>query len=220
MSIADATDVILESFAAPAWRDVERQWRSGLIGSLECMSRQVALLDASEAELHAVLDRVQIDPAFPGFVALARDLDVKLVIVSDGLDRAIERILANHGIRGLAVVANSLERIGDRRWAMGSPHARHDCRARSGTCKCAWASARQDAGHNVLLIGDGQSDLCVSSRADFVFAKSKLLSHCRTAGLAHRPIQCFEDAIALLPELLAARLRAQPHPSLERTQFA
>ena len=49
----DATDAILERLAAPQWRDIERDWRAGLIGSRECMSRQIALVDASKCRIEA-----------------------------------------------------------------------------------------------------------------------------------------------------------------------
>jgi len=89
VSTLDATDELLERCAEPEWKDFEREWRDGVIGSRECMSRQVALIDASERDLNRVLDSITIDPAFPPFVAQTRDRGLELVIVSDGLDRAI-----------------------------------------------------------------------------------------------------------------------------------
>ena len=43
----DATDFLFERFALPEWRDVERDWQAGKIGSRECMTRQVDLLRAT-----------------------------------------------------------------------------------------------------------------------------------------------------------------------------
>jgi len=225
VSTLDATDELLERCAEPEWKGFEREWRDGVIGSRECMSQQVALIDASERDLNRVLDRIRIDPAFPQFVAQTRDQGLELVIVSDGLDRAIHRILDNHGLGDLRIVANHLEQVGARRWQMQSPHAGADCRVQSGTCKCACTGMQPSADSaNILLIGDGQSDICVASRADFVFAKCRLLDHCRDAGIAHRPIAGFDDAIALLPDLLAGRFDAIPFPILslpsQRIEYA
>ena len=225
VSTPDATDVLLEHYAAAKWKDFERAWREGLIGSRECMSRQVELIDASEQDLNRVLDRIRIDPAFPQFVAQTRARGVELVIVSDGLDQAIQRILDNHDLGDLPVVANRLEQVGERRWKMQSPHAEAGCRVRSGTCKCACADRQASAdASNILLIGDGQSDICVAARADFVFAKSRLLEHCLEAGIPHRPIAGFGDAAAWLPDLLSGRLDAGPlSPSLlpsQRIEYA
>lgn len=210
VSALDATDELLARFAGPQWEHLERQWRNGAIGSRECMSRQIALIDASAREIDAVLDGIAIDPAFPRFVDQACDLDLELVIVSDGLDRAIHRILDNNHLDHLPVVANRLEHVGERSWRMQSPHADADCRVQGGTCKCACACAGRSGASvgrpNVLLIGDGQSDICLADRADFVFAKDRLLSHCLEAGIPHRAIGGFDDVIALLPELIAGRL--------------
>ena len=225
VSTLDATDELLDRCAEPEWKDFERQWRDGVIGSRECMTRQVALIDASERDLNRVLDSITIDPAFAQFVADTRAQGVELVIVSDGLDRAIHRILDNHGLGELRVVSNRLQQVGARRWKMQSPHADAACRAQSGTCKCACAGMQATADSpNILLIGDGQSDICVASRADFVFAKCPLLDHCRDVGIAHRPIAGFADAIALLPDLLAGRFDAIPFPILplpsQRAEYA
>ncbi|MEO6137650.1 MAG: MtnX-like HAD-IB family phosphatase [Luteimonas sp.] len=204
VSLPDATDTLLEQCAAPQWKSIERDWRAGLIGSRDCMTRQIALIDASQLDLDQILDTIPIDPAFAQFVSLTQDAGITLTIVSDGLDHAISRILGNHGLGHLPIVANHLEQVGVRRWAMQSPHANATCRSQSGTCKCALAGSHADRA-NVLLIGDGQSDVCVSACADFVFAKARLLEHCRAAKVAHRPITGFAEAIALLPDLLAGR---------------
>lgn len=218
--LPDATDALLERLAAPEWRTLERQWREGLLGSRECMSRQVALIDASDADVDAVLEGIEMDPAFPAFVAQARALGIELAIVSDGLDRAIHSILRRHGLDDLPLVANRFERATARGWRFESPHADAACRAESGTCKCAWAARAQDAGERILVIGDGQSDVCVAGRADFVFAKSRLLAHCRDAGLPHRAIAGFDDAISLLPELAAGRLASLPSLPSRQAEFA
>ncbi len=223
VSLPDATDALLEQCAAPQWKTIERDWRAGLIGSRDCMTHQIALVDASEQELNRILDAIPIDPAFVQFVSLTRDAGIALTIVSDGLDYAISRILGNHGLDHLPIVANHLEQVGPRRWAMRSPHADAACRSQSGTCKCALAASHADR-VNVLLIGDGQSDVCVSACADFVFAKSRLLEHCGAAKIAHQPIAGFADAIALLPDLLAGRFDRVRRPALpllpQRIEYA
>ena len=60
----DVTDQILTQLAHPSWREIEQEWMLGLIGSRECLERQIALVDAPAEELHAVIDAVAIDPHF------------------------------------------------------------------------------------------------------------------------------------------------------------
>lgn len=199
IAVDDVTDALLNRFADPAWEAIETRWRAGEIGSRECMRQQVALVDASLADVDALLDGLPIDPAFPAFVAEARRRNMPVQVVSDGLDYAIRRILSRHGLDDLPVRANRLLHDGARGWKLESPHAHVACSTASGTCKCAIAR-----GHaRVLMIGDGQSDFCVAGEADFVFAKQRLITHCRQAGIFHRPIIDFTDACALLDMLPA-----------------
>jgi 2-hydroxy-3-keto-5-methylthiopentenyl-1-phosphate phosphatase len=197
----DVIDGLLERFGRPGWQELEDDWRAGRIGSRECMQRQVELLDVSAAELDAYLDAVPIDPDFGDFVAAARRAGHRVSIVSDGIDYAIHRILTRHGLTDLPVAANRLEPgAADRRWRLASPFESTSCL--SGTCKCELVqSARDRDDVPVLLIGDGRSDFCASQSADFVFAKSKLIEHCRTTGAAHSPVTGFAMVLGLLPQL-------------------
>lgn len=207
VSVEDITDSVLERFGRPGWQDVEQAWKRGEIGSRECMERQIALLDASREELDAHLDGMAIDAAFPAFAAAVRAAGVSMAIVSDGLDHAIRRILGQHDLAGLPVLANRLEAVGTRGWKLGFPHASAGCR--SGHCKCATAGNAGTSRQRVLVIGDGASDFCVAGEADLVFAKHRLIGHCRTAGIPHVPITGFADALELLPMLIAGELA--PH---------
>ena len=91
IAVEDVIDSLLDRYGRPGWEALELDWRAGRIGSRECMSGQVALLDMSRAELDAHLAGLWIDHAFPGFVAKARELGVPIRVVSDGLDYAIHR---------------------------------------------------------------------------------------------------------------------------------
>lgn len=205
ISVEDVIDSLLDRFGRPGWEALEKAWRAGQIGSRECMAGQVGLLDMSRAELDAHLRELWIDHAFPAFVAKARELRVPIRIVSDGLDYAINRILGRYGLGDLPVAANHLmPALRTRHWQLTSPHRAAGCA--SGTCKCACvAEARRD-GAKTLLIGDGASDFCAADRVDFVFAKHRLIEHCRAAGIPYMPITSFDDAIAYLPRLVDGSL--------------
>ncbi|HXP97559.1 MAG TPA: MtnX-like HAD-IB family phosphatase [Telmatospirillum sp.] len=202
IALEDVTDSILERFALDGWQDIETEWKNGQIGSRECMAKQVALIRATKAELDDHLDSVLIDPAFPEFVALCRTAGVPLSVVSDGLDYAIRRILGRHGLDDLTIFANRLEVSGPRQYRLAFPHANATCANASGTCKCKIAET-QTAGRALsLLIGDGASDMCAAGSVDLVFAKDKLLAHCRGNGLPFVAFGDFRDARELLVTLL------------------
>lgn len=214
VSVEDVIDSLLSEYGRPGWQALEDDWRAGRIGSRQCMKGQVELLDLNKLTLDAHLDAVRIDHGFTEFVRHAKAADVPLSIVSDGLDYAIQRILGRHGLHDLPISANHLVELGSGRWTLESPLQSPGCS--SGTCKCKFAeTGERDPSHRVLLIGDGASDFCVANFVDFVFAKNRLVEHCRSAGIPYAAITCFEDAIELLPQLLDGSLTEVVPPSIE-----
>jgi 2-hydroxy-3-keto-5-methylthiopentenyl-1-phosphate phosphatase len=197
----DVTDSILTRFAAPEWQAIEAEWRSGRIGSRDCMARQVALIRATPAELDEHLATVEIDPHFADFVGLCRAHGMPVTVVSDGLDYAINALLAREGLADVPVIANRLESTGPDSYRLDFPNSNSDCRSASGNCKCLIA-ALGEAPSQTLLIGDGVSDMCAAGVVDLVFAKHTLLDHCRKAGLAHVPCLNFADAESLMTALI------------------
>ena len=197
IALEDVTDSLLERFADPSWVGIEARWRAGEFGSRECMARQVALINASGKDLDRYLDTVEIDPAFPSFVeACERSGGIALNIVSDGIDYAVRRVLANHGLSRLRVQANALIGLPRDRYRLEFPHASAACTVQAGTCKCAIARNDFAASPNnpaTLLIGDGTSDFRI--RKIPVDDKSLAFSfaHCRAKAIPHMPFDTFAD---------------------------
>jgi 2-hydroxy-3-keto-5-methylthiopentenyl-1-phosphate phosphatase len=210
IALDDVTDRLLETYADPAWRDIEALWKSGAIGSSACMARQVALLDCSLADLDRLLDDIAIDPTFPAFVRFCEAARLPISIVSDGLDYAIARILRRHGLAHLPVLANALQARPARRYGLEFPHGGRDCAAGAGHCKCA--TSRRDPAFTgpTIVIGDGRSDFCVAASADFVFAKDALIGHCRDHGIPHRAFASFADIVPVLAQMAAGATLAIP----------
>ncbi len=204
VAVEDVTDGILGRFASSEWQDIEQAWRRGEIGSCECMRAQVALIRAELATIDAYLDTVVIDPHFRDFVAYCEAQHIDLRIVSDGIDYAIRRVLGRHGLAHLPIVANALHPIDGDRYRLSFPFAANGCAAGAGTCKCGIAKSvgARDANREMtILIGDGASDFCAAGMVDLVFAKDKLLAHCRSNGLPHVRFADFKDAQDLLAEI-------------------
>jgi 2,3-diketo-5-methylthio-1-phosphopentane phosphatase len=207
IAVEDVTDSILERFALDGWQTIEERWKSGEIGSRECMARQIELIRASRLELDEHLDEVVIDPGFPAFATFCRRNGVPLSVVSDGMDYAIERILARHDLTGLPVIANHLESAGPRHYRLTFPFTNPTCSKASGTCKCHVAETETAGRAASLLIGDGASDMCAAGSVDLVFAKDKLLAHCRENGLPFVAFRDFSHAKELLATLLDEPVR-------------
>jgi 2,3-diketo-5-methylthio-1-phosphopentane phosphatase len=197
----DVTDSLLSRFAAPEWQGIEAEWKAGRIGSRECMARQVALIRATPQEIDEHLETIALDRHFAGFVRLCRARDIPVTVVSDGLDYAIQALLAREGLADLPVISNHLETVAPDRYELGFPNADARCRSASGTCKCL-VSALGGGDCQTLLIGDGASDMCAAGVVDLVFAKHTLLDHCRKTGIPHVPCLNFADAQSLMAALV------------------
>jgi 2-hydroxy-3-keto-5-methylthiopentenyl-1-phosphate phosphatase len=210
ISVEDVTDSLLERHAHPDWMILEERWKSGAIGSHDCMADQIGLIDADRGQLDALFAAMRIDRMFPAFVEAALTAHIPIRIVSDGLDLAIESILARHQLDHLPISANKIEANGERRWRLSFPHASDDCKVASGMCKCEQVAQARVQKKKVLLIGDGVSDFCAAGAVDMVFAKHRLIEHCRAHGLPYIPITSFEDALVLLPSLIEGTLVPTP----------
>lgn len=201
ISVKDVTDTLLKNFAHHDYLDLEDAWLSGQIGSQECMSKQIALLDVSKSELDECLSDIEIDPTFKQFIKKTTQLGIPVQIVSDGLDYAISHILKKNGLSGLPIFANHLVQTDDKKWQLDFPYANKTCKKRSGNCKCAHVSSVRNQFDNILYVGDGSSDFCVSHVVDMVFAKDKLIKYCEEKQIDFYPITAFSQISTLLHEL-------------------
>lgn len=205
ISTIDATDRLLELHADPAWLEIEQIWKSGLIGSRECLARQVELLRVPISTIEKVASSVEIDPKFRAFADFCRRNGVTLVIVSDGLDRLINPILKRNGLAHIPVFSNVLLPIAPCAYTLVSPYREETCSAQAGTCKCAVIEqVRDDArASHVLYVGDGRSDFCAAARSsDAIAAKASLAKYLDSLGTPYTPYSDFDDVRALLARLI------------------
>jgi 2-hydroxy-3-keto-5-methylthiopentenyl-1-phosphate phosphatase len=211
----DPTDSVFGRFCDPAWREIEREWQQGLRTARDCMAQQVDLLRTTPEALDRLLATFPIDPHFPGFVELCRRWRLRVVVVSDGMDRVVRQVLRAAGLE-LPFFANRLQWLGGERWRLDFPHARSDCAAALGNCKCGHRQqngrqqdGRQQDGRGAIeiAVGDGRSDFCLAGRSHLVLAKGQLAAHCQSQSIPHWPIADFSDAVAVLGGWLARNAR-------------
>jgi 2-hydroxy-3-keto-5-methylthiopentenyl-1-phosphate phosphatase len=187
----DVTDAVLEQFAPPEWLEVEKLWETGVIGSKECLRKQMALINTPLAEVLEFVETIEIDPSFLSFVKQMQHQQVPLAIISDGFRIFIDAILAKNGLVGLKIFANELTEISGK-LITDYPYSVAQCS--SGTCKCM-TSQQAAQGLPVYLIGDGRSDFCLAGAADFVYAKAHLVDYCQQREIPYCVYTDFEDIL-------------------------
>jgi 2,3-diketo-5-methylthio-1-phosphopentane phosphatase len=183
----DVVDLLLENFAPEEWKEIEKEWTSGKIGSRECLTKQVGLLQASPKDVEKLVARVQLDPHFVPFLKKAEELGVLVTIVSDGFDLLIEQILKknlekNSGLlKALPIFSNKLKRHGSgfKAHFANETVCEHGC----ANCKAAIIKRLTAFEDNVFFVGDGLSDRYAAQAAHLTFAKGKLLEYCREKKL-------------------------------------
>ncbi|OIO37086.1 MAG: hypothetical protein AUJ72_05200 [Candidatus Omnitrophica bacterium CG1_02_46_14] len=193
----DAVDLILERFASGEWKKVEQEWVAGKIGSRECLTRQMALVSASQKELTHLISQIEVDPHFVSFLKTAKDLNIPVTIVSDGFRFVIEgilnRILNNSEglVNSLPIFSNELEWHGGRIQVLfpkGSV-CEHGC----ANCKARVIDAQRKPKQRIIFIGDGLSDRFAAMASDLTFAKHKLLKFCEENSITHKRYSSFKE---------------------------
>lgn len=193
----DVTDRILEELADPSWREFEAAWVQGMIGSRECLERQLALVRASAHDLNELIDSVAIDSGFEDFYRFTEEFEIPFYIVSDGFDYVVRRVLRRVGadgeLRNGKHLFTSAMELDENRVRVSFPHDPRVCEHGCATCKPA-ILRRVGRGHQpVIFIGDGLSDRFAVEESDLVFAKKQLLAYCHKNHIACMPFENFTD---------------------------
>ncbi len=189
----DVGNLLFRTFADPKEsRQVVDQWKRGLISSRECLEQEAALASVSREVLNRFIRKRRLDPYFKDFVDFARRRGMEIVIVSDGLDYYIERMLMRTGLAHIDFYANALH-LDDHTLHVRFPYFDMlDCDS-CGNCKTYHMEKYKADGYFIVYVGNGLSDRCPSKYADFVFAKGELLDYCRENGLKSTEFQNFRD---------------------------
>ena len=192
----DTIDLLLERIGEKSWLEYEKLWLEGKIGSRECMSKQIPLLQGGFKNIIKVLEEVKIDETFKDFIYWCNKHEIKLTVVSDGLDRIINYLFFREKIKLDNIIDNIVIELPANKLAMASPYAKTNCL--SGVCKC---SVINNTVKHKIAIGDGQSDFCFAKEANVVFAKSKLEIYLKENNYKYYPFSNFNDIKETLENL-------------------
>ena len=140
----DTFDQLLERYADPVWQDIEAEWLKGKIGTGECMSRQMALINIKKQELDNWLSHIQIDKNFIKFVKFCKNVGIEVSIASDGVDYIIKNILRNYRLDFLKFESNKLVFKKEGKYELSFAKKSSLCESGSMVCKCSVAQKEKD----------------------------------------------------------------------------
>ena len=188
----DSVNGFFEKYASKNWIESENLWIQGKISSRENAINQVKLLNnVSQKQLDDYINEIEIDDYFLEFYEFIKSDNIKLTILSDGFDLFIKKVLSRYNL-DIPYYANKLT-FSNGRFNIEFPHFNEYCEKKAGMCKCQKVKE-----NSFCYIGDGTSDLCIASKADFLFASKNLHKYCEDNNIKHSYFTTFRNIIDVL----------------------
>jgi 2,3-diketo-5-methylthio-1-phosphopentane phosphatase len=196
----DVGDLLFKNFANwPECEKLVQQWLRGEISSRECLQREAATARLTREQLDAFCDEQAITPGFHEFAEFCRRKNWPLIVLSDGLDYYIQRVLSRHGI-DLPIFANHLEFVPPNHITISFPYFEHSC-GKCGNCKGYHLRRLAKPDERMVYIGDGYSDRCGAREADLIFAKRDLAKWCMENQITYWHFDDFTQLLKLFATL-------------------
>lgn len=168
--------------------------------------------------LGAFADEFSVDPTFRPFTQWAERHGYPLLIVSDGMDFYIDRLLEKEGL-SIPHRSNTLVLDGEGGCRIEFPWARCHDRG-SANCKRNHVVLSSQDDDRIVYIGNGASDYDAARYADLVFARGSLETHCQQENITFRRFFTFLDVKNIIEDLLRRGLFRRPRQAeLRRRQL-
>ena len=188
-----------EAFAPDGWTAMEEDFLAGRCSPEENITKQFKLIKASKQDIEDfVLGNVVLRPEFGEFVDYCRGVGLKLVIVSSGLDIYIDKILGLLELEELEVHSGRVT-IGLN--GIDVVYSNPDGERIERGLKEAYVDHYKEAGHTVVYVGQGPSDVAPAEAADYVIARSSLAEHLTEQGISYDKFDTFQDVGKCLEEI-------------------
>jgi len=217
IAVEDVGSRLFGMFAGTQANEIVQHYLDGGITARTCLTKECeAVESATLGEVERFIDQFSLDPTFKGFVEFCRGRDIPLVVLSDGLDFYVERLLKNNGLGDVPFFSNHLEFVlssAVTKLVPSFPHTDAECLL-CGNCKrnhLLTLSADDDI---IVYVGDGISDRCPVRYAEIVFAKRNLIRYCQEQNVTYYEFKNFRDVVQRL-ELILQRKRIKKRREAE-----
>jgi 2-hydroxy-3-keto-5-methylthiopentenyl-1-phosphate phosphatase len=186
---------------SPRWRELHQQYLNAEITLAEYQENAFAGLQATRDEQAAYVQaNANLRPGFRDLAGYCALNGIELAIVSHGLDYYVRALLEKEDLGHIPAFAveTGISVTGEETYTYR--YTDSECPWAPGNCKCYLLTEYKERGHQVIYVGDGLSDTCPASKADFVFAREGLLSFCQAQGIPHRELTDFNAILDYLEE--------------------
>ena len=201
MTRHDFYKLALESLVSSNTPDYWAEYRAGTITHFEALRRYFSHIRASEAEVLAAVDGMELDPRLPQAVAELRNAGWDVIVTSAGCDWYIKRLLAAAGVE-IEVHSNPGRFESGKGLLMQMPTESPYLCQNLGVDKARVVRHHLAEGRTVAFAGDGFPD---AEAARLVpdglrFAKADLASVLQGDGLAFHPFEVWSDIARVILE--------------------
>jgi 2-hydroxy-3-keto-5-methylthiopentenyl-1-phosphate phosphatase len=199
MTRHDFYKLAVEELVPPGTPDHWAEYRTGAITHYEALRRYFASIRKTEAEVLAVVDRMELDPALQAAVGELRAAGWEVVVTSAGCDWYIRRLLAAAGVE-VEVHANPGRFEEGKGLLMEMPADSPYLSHMLGVDKARVVRGHLAAGRAVAFAGDGFPD---AEAARLVpggrrFARADLADVLDREGLEFQPFETWSDIARVL----------------------
>lgn len=190
--------------------EIFNRWVNKEIDSAQEWQELLELVkDLTEEEFNSFIDSIDLTYGFNEFVEFAENNKLELIILSDGMDYYIDRILNKNGLENLNYYSNKLI-FTDNGPKAFFPYTDEECKD-CGNCKRNHIIENSSDEDITIYIGDGFSDTCPVQYADYIFAKKALLKFCEKERISYFPYKNFKDIIRLMQPLIEKKKIKKRH---------
>ncbi|MBZ0177678.1 MAG: MtnX-like HAD-IB family phosphatase [Melioribacteraceae bacterium] len=200
-------------------KEIISLWMEDKITSVETWERLCETVEnLNRDDLNKMIDEIEIDDYFHEFLNYCESNNIEVMILSDGLDYYIDRILTREKLSHLNFVSNKVEFGKNNEMLPSFPYTDEEC-SQCANCKRNHVIANSGDDEYSVYIGDGYSDKCPAQYCDFIFAKKSLLKYCEKNRISYFPYSSFADVLKIFKKLQSKkRLRKRHQAELKRKE--
>jgi 2-hydroxy-3-keto-5-methylthiopentenyl-1-phosphate phosphatase len=205
IAVQDVGKELFSHYGGKGADTIAQQYLAGSITARQCLIAEADLVsDISSSRLGEFVDQFDIDPHFASFSKYCLQRNIPLVVLSDGLDFYVERILKRNQLEECTFFANHLEFVNvgvTAKFEITFPYTDSECQF-CGNCKRNHMLTLSGDDDIIVYVGDGISDRCPVRFADIVFAKKELIHYCQQENISYYEYVNFGDVQSRIEFLL------------------
>lgn len=177
----DISFFLLDTFATGDWRQLLEEYREGKISVGHLNREAFAMVKADrQSLLESMKGNVKIRDGFHELVSYCRRECLRFVIVSNGLDFYIDRILKDLGLQDIEVFAAQTQFLPE---GLHVQYIGPDGNMLDEGFKEAYVNSFLRSDYRIVYAGNGASDLPPAKRCHHIFATGELLVNCKESDV-------------------------------------